>query len=369
MAIANINNGEVGSSVRQKLNDVINIVNNPSIDVFVSGGTYNNSNGTATFTNTTGGTFNVAGFFTGSTDIFTTGGTYDVNTGVATFTRNDGNTYTTSGFYTGYTLTSTEITNALGYTPISADTNTFVTGFTFDPLTYQLDLNQNDNSNFNVDLSVLADDVFITGGTYFTGGTLELTNNLGASILVTGLTEDLNSEIAGLAEPDEKTITLNLTTNEIELKDVVQAPTGGTRTFEGNIVLQDGDFTTNTGYIDVMNGRTTLGLYDATSSTNEAILRFDNNGSDAYFILSEVTKPSSDITNTLIVGDDGMTGREMFLQVRNSGTGEQSNIGINADKITISTDITSTSSGCNIQVTNDSLAFETLSGDTMIMSA
>ena len=36
-------------------------------DIFVSGGTYDNNTGTATFTNTSGGTFNVSGFTTGGT--------------------------------------------------------------------------------------------------------------------------------------------------------------------------------------------------------------------------------------------------------------------------------------------------------------
>jgi hypothetical protein len=40
-------------------------------DIFVSGGTY--SAGTATFNNSTGGTFNVAGFYTGATDVFVSG--------------------------------------------------------------------------------------------------------------------------------------------------------------------------------------------------------------------------------------------------------------------------------------------------------
>jgi hypothetical protein len=189
-------------------------------DIFVTGGTYNNSNGTATFTNNNGGTFDVSGFVTGFTDVFTTGATYDVSTGIATFTRNDGNTYTASGFYTGYTLTSTEITNTLGYTPISADTNTFVTGFTFDPLTYQLDLEQNDNSNFNIDLSVLADDVFVTGGTYNNStGTATFTNNSGGTfdvsgfvtgftdVFTTGATYDVSTGIATFTRNDGNTYT------------------------------------------------------------------------------------------------------------------------------------------------------------------
>jgi hypothetical protein len=99
-------------------------------DVFVTGGTYNN--GTVTFTNNSGGTFNVSGFststgtsFTGGTvsgatnftdglsantisattyynlpkDIFVTGGTY--NNGDATFTNNSGGTFTVTGFAVG----------------------------------------------------------------------------------------------------------------------------------------------------------------------------------------------------------------------------------------------------------------------------
>jgi hypothetical protein len=40
---------------------------NLPIDIRVTGGTYDNSSGVATFSNNTGGTFNVVGFFTGST--------------------------------------------------------------------------------------------------------------------------------------------------------------------------------------------------------------------------------------------------------------------------------------------------------------
>ena len=52
-------------------------------DIFVTGGTYNNATGKATFTNTTGGTFNVSGFYTGETyttsGITTSSATLDIN--------------------------------------------------------------------------------------------------------------------------------------------------------------------------------------------------------------------------------------------------------------------------------------------------
>jgi hypothetical protein len=104
-------------------------------DIRVTGGTY--SNGTALFTNNTGGTFNVTGFSTGSTStnttftggtvtviqyllmglqqilyqqqliliyqlILVTGGTY--TNGTALFTNNTGGTFNVTGFSTGSTL-------------------------------------------------------------------------------------------------------------------------------------------------------------------------------------------------------------------------------------------------------------------------
>jgi hypothetical protein len=72
-------------------------------DVRVTGGTY--SGGTAVFTNNTGGTFNVSGFYTGDTDNdrYTTGFTYNDNT--FTLTDNSGNTLTaTINDVTGLTV-------------------------------------------------------------------------------------------------------------------------------------------------------------------------------------------------------------------------------------------------------------------------
>jgi hypothetical protein len=63
---------------------------NLPIDIRVTGGTKSGSN--VTFTNNTGGTFNVTGF----TDTFVTGGTYIV--GTSTFTNNSGGTFSVTGF-------------------------------------------------------------------------------------------------------------------------------------------------------------------------------------------------------------------------------------------------------------------------------
>jgi len=63
---------------------------------------------------------------TGINDFYVTGGTY--SNGNLTLNRQNGSIII-SGFSTGYTLTSSAINTALGYTPLSADT--FVTGFTY----------------------------------------------------------------------------------------------------------------------------------------------------------------------------------------------------------------------------------------------
>jgi hypothetical protein len=212
-------------------------------DVFVTGGTYNA--GTATFVNNTGGTFNVVGFSTGGgefsggtvtgptifvnglsantfsastylglpLDIHVTGGTY--SNGAAIFTNNTGGTFSVTGFSTGYTLTNSEIISVLGYTPLSAYSDTYVTGGTysngnaiftnntggtfsvtgFNTTTSFTGGTVNGSTVFTNGLSAntfsastylgLPLDIRITGGTY-SNGTTVFTNNTGGTFSVTG---------------------------------------------------------------------------------------------------------------------------------------------------------------------------------------
>ena len=132
-----------------ELNDGNILTQNLSIlssDVTITGGTYDPLNGTATFTNNTGGTFNVTGFITGFTDIQVTGYTYQDNT--FTIFDSSGNTFSaTIDVVTGLTVNGT----------ISATT-------------YQN----------------LPQDIFVTGGTY-TNGEILFRNNAGSYFTVTGL--------------------------------------------------------------------------------------------------------------------------------------------------------------------------------------
>jgi hypothetical protein len=100
------------------------------IDITVTGGTYDNGTGIATFTNNTGGTFNVTGFSTGGGSTFTGG--------------------TVSG--------PTQFTNGLSANTFSATT-----------------------------YLGLPTDITITGGT-FNGASIEFTNNTGGTFSVTGFT-------------------------------------------------------------------------------------------------------------------------------------------------------------------------------------
>ena len=133
-------------------------------DVTVTGGTY--TNGTALFTNSTGGTFSVTGFTTGGTgtDTFLTGGTYTNSTGTLTLERNDSGTIDITGFTTGTTE------------------DTYVTGVTYNQLTKELTLGLNDGVDFNA-TGFAAE---VTGGTY-SGGSITLYKNDGTTSLITGL--------------------------------------------------------------------------------------------------------------------------------------------------------------------------------------
>ena len=132
-------------------------------DIFVTGGTYSNS--IATFTNNTGGTFNV----TGLTTPFT-GGTVS---GATIFT--DGLTANTISATTYQNLPATPFLPLSGGTidgnlSVTGDTELqSLTATTISATTYQN----------------LPQDIFVTGGTYTSGNAI-FTNNTGGTFTVTG---------------------------------------------------------------------------------------------------------------------------------------------------------------------------------------
>ena len=228
----NIQNGSVNGSdlVLNRINgDTINIdlsafTGGTGTDVFVTGGTYNSSASTITFTNNTGGTFTVTGIsgFTG-TDYYTTGftfnpanydltvslnngndltqnlgilagdlkvtgGTYNPANGVATFTNNSGGTFQVTGFLTGYT-------------------DIYTTGVTLNGNSIEFDRTDTPNA-YSVDLSPILSgfsgtDVFVTGGTYSSSAsTITFTNNTGGTFTVTGISGGTSGSTASPAGSD-----------------------------------------------------------------------------------------------------------------------------------------------------------------------
>ena len=156
-------------------------------DIFVTGGTY--SNGTTTFTNNTGGTFNINGFYTGATDVFVTGSTYN-NANTLTFTNNTGGTFNV--LFNTFTGVTTNTISATTYQNLPIDIR--VTGGTYSNGTAIL--TNNTGGTFNVTgFYTGATDIFTTGATYNNANTLTFTNNTGGTFNVlfntfTGITSD-----------------------------------------------------------------------------------------------------------------------------------------------------------------------------------
>ena len=156
-------------------------------DTFVTGGTYSNPTGIATFTNNSGGTFNVSGFFIGSTDVFTTGSTligttayFDTVDTLSAYTLDLSSLDTNDNFTTGSTLVGTtayfDTVDALSAYTLdlsSLDVNdTFVSGGTYNNSTGIATYTNNDNGSFTITgfttLNKFTQTTSITGNTTYT---------------------------------------------------------------------------------------------------------------------------------------------------------------------------------------------------------
>lgn len=128
---------------------------NLPLDIRITGGTYNQINGITTFTNNTGGTFNVSGYFKSSDDIYTT-------------------------------------------------------GLTFNPNNYNLSVSKNDGSTYVTNLAILATDMTITGGSYnINTGIVTFTNNTGGTFNVSGFTSGMTDSYTSSAYLSGETIYFN----------------------------------------------------------------------------------------------------------------------------------------------------------------
>ncbi len=144
-----------GSSYKATIQQVTNLVQS----VIITGGTYDSSTGTITFTNNSGGTFSVSGFVTGFTDTSVTSFTYNNNT--FTLSESDGSTFTaTINSITGVTFYEST-------TGITTSAATLFSGFSYNGISYSGNVDLNLFSPNSLDgLKVIIKDEGGYAGTY-----------------------------------------------------------------------------------------------------------------------------------------------------------------------------------------------------------
>ena len=252
-------------------------------DLRVTGGTYNPLNGTATFTNNTGGTFPVTGFLVDYTNFYTTGSTYDPNQGIITFNRTDLQpAYSATGFnyVTGFTISSDNTIS--GYTNISGATVAYggtinsITGGTFSNGT--LLFSGSGNILSGVTITGLTDN-YTTGSTYnpstgiinFSGTGSQPQYSATGFNYVTGFTVNTNNTISGYT---------NISGSSVAYGGIINAVTGGS--FSNNTLYLSGTgnilsgvsitgFSTQVGGSVYTGGTSTAGTGGTTNITGTLI--------------------------------------------------------------------------------------------------
>jgi len=349
-------------------------------DIHVIGGTY--SNGTTIFTNNTGGTFNVSGYYTGATDVYTTGATYNSSNGIATFTNNTGGTFNLNGLFkvsddvyvTGMTFNNSNynltvsrndgnsFTQSLGilssdmvitggtYNPsngvatftnnsgssfnvsgfLTGMTDTYVTGGTYSNITGVATFTNNSGSTFNVSgFTTISTDVYTTGATY-NNNTFTYRNNTGGTFnvsfnSVTGLTVDgilsattisgdtiYANDFPQLPYTDNETVEVFTSggTGYLRVKDIVSAPSGGTRTFIGNVNITSGLSATTISATTYYNLPIDIRITGGTYSNSTGISTFTNNTGGTFSVsgFSTGTTLPIIVVNTTSLVSTGLTG-------------------------------------------------------------
>ena len=207
-------------------------------DTFVTGGTYSDSTDIITFTNTTGGTFNV----TGITDKFVTGGTYNPGTVNLDFSGNS-----------GFSPFSIDVS------ALKDDTNTFVTGFTYDNIN-TFTISDNSGSTFNASINVLSATT-ISGGTLYGDGS-NLTGISTENTTITGFTYDDSNTFT---ISDSSGSTFDASINIMTGLTINGESTGTTLTVNGQSVFSG----TSTDVVQIYGSGTTTPIFRVQGSSGE----------------------------------------------------------------------------------------------------
>jgi hypothetical protein len=270
-----------------------------------TGGSY--SNGTISFTNNSGGTYNVTGFFTGGTDVFVTGGTY--SNGSATFTNNTGGTFNVTGFYTGQTSYVNSLTTGTG---LSANTTTGNITIVNTSPDQTVVLNNGTGistsgtyPNFTITNTAPDQTVTISGGTgILTGGTypnFTITNtapdqtvvlNNGTGISVTGTYPSFTISSTG---------------------STGETFTGGTVT--GNTVFTQGLTATTISATTYQNLPTDIRVTGGTYNNSTGTATFTNNTGGTFNVSGFITGGTSGVSGDYLPLSGGtVTGNTVFTQ-------------------------------------------------------
>jgi hypothetical protein len=223
-------------------------------DIRVTGGTFNKGTSTLTFTNNTGGTFNV----TGLTDTFVTGGTY--SNGTATFTNNTGGTFNVTGITTSSSFTGGTVSGATNFTG-------GLTANTISATTYQN----------------LPTDIRVTGGTY-SSGTATFTNNTGGTFNVTGFSTSTGTSFTGGTVSGATNFTGGLTANTISATTYQNLPTD-IRVTGGTYSNGTATFTNNTGGTFNVTGFKTNDVFVTGATYSNNTFTYTNNTGGTFGVL------------------------------------------------------------------------------------
>ncbi len=229
--------------------DLSSLISSVSADTFVISGNADAATSLLTFTNNSGGTFNVtnsAALFSDN-DINVTGGTYNPSTGCVTFITNSGTTFDVCGFVTGIT-------------------DTYTTGSTLVGETIQFDSNVLGPNYYNVSLSPV-----------LSGKTDNLTFNS-----YTSNTETiLNSKVSGATNLSTTGLFAQKNGDNLEFKGLTS--TGGTVTITNDSTTVNLEVVATTDTNSFSTGGTVT--QSATSGDSEVIVQIvGNSGFTPYNI-------------------------------------------------------------------------------------
>lgn len=176
-----------------------------------------------------------------------------------------------------YFLTRNDITGDIELRELSSIPDIYTDDFTFNNSTYELTIFLNDGNQYTQNLSILAQNTFVTGGTY-DGSVITFTNNTGGTFTVTGITS--STTFTGGTVTGSTNFTNGLTANTISATTYQNLPTdirvtggtysNGTTTFTNNT---GGTFTV-TGFLT---GTTDTFTTGGTFNNNTKILSLNNN--------------------------------------------------------------------------------------------